>query len=105
MSVPLLTCIANHISGFLKSPMSSANMTWLRERASNPCIQKVPHAGVMRRIRTPVMQAPGSNSRVGLGKRKHLHQCTPVVGARGKGVDGMAMSRGLKRSWYLFKAR
>ena len=98
MSVPLLTCIANHISGLLKSPMSSTNMTWLREHASNPCIQKVPHVGVMRRIRTPVMQAPGSNSRAGLGRRKHLHQCAPVVGARGKGVDGMVISRGLRRS-------
>ena len=44
------------------------------------------------------MQPPGSNSRAGLGRRKHLHQCAPVVDARGKGVDGMVISRGLRRS-------
>lgn len=30
MSVPLLTCIPNRISGFFKSPMSSTSMTWSR---------------------------------------------------------------------------
>lgn len=70
----------------------------MREHASNPWIQKVPHVGVMRRVSTPVMQAPGSTSKVGLGSESTYTSSTPVVGARGKGVDGMGMGRGLRRS-------
>ena len=78
MSVPLLTCIANRISGLLKSPMSSTSMTWLRKHASNPWIQ---HVGVMRRVSTPVCKRPARIPGWYLGS-----ESTPIVGARGQGA-------------------
>ena len=70
MSVPLLTCIANRISGLLKSPMSSTSMTWRRKHASQPLDSEGTACRHNASSKHTNMQAPGSNSRVVLGDKK-----------------------------------